>query len=165
MQGDTKQKPINYSSVNEFLSNVRNKRVNERERGHVVCLLWWCKSASHAGVRGFYASLSLQCLCCVVDLDLRLFSSAVLHQCDPGAIAASVSKDLVGGLEHSLSNSSCRWVSNSAQIDFSFILKTCGAMLEVGGKSLISEQISYQRSCWAAETRWFSFKKIQLHFR
>lgn len=60
-------------------------------------------------------------------------SPAVPVQCDPSSIVVSVPKDLVGGLELSLSNSSCRGVSNGTHINLSFSLKTCGTVIEVRG--------------------------------
>lgn len=68
---------------------------------------------------------SLSCLFCL--------SPAVPVQCDPSSIIVSVPKDLVGGLELSLSNSSCRGVSNGTHINLSFSLKTCGTVVEVRG--------------------------------
>lgn len=58
---------------------------------------------------------------------------AVPVQCDPSSITVSVPKDLVGGLELFLSNSSCRGVSNGTHINLSFSLKTCGTVVEVRG--------------------------------
>lgn len=66
--------------------------------------------------------------------------AAVPVQCDSSAIIVSVPKDLVEGLELSLSNSSCRGVSNGTHINLSFSLNTCGTVVEVrtaGGKPFI----------------------------
>lgn len=52
-------------------------------------------------------------------------------QCDPSSIDVSVPKDLVGGLELFLSNSSCRGVSNGTHINLHFSLKTCGTVVKV----------------------------------
>ncbi|KAL7877451.1 hypothetical protein SRHO_G00040940 [Serrasalmus rhombeus] len=52
-------------------------------------------------------------------------------QCDPSSIEVSVPKDLVGGLELFLSNSSCRGVSNGTHINLRFSLKTCGTVVKV----------------------------------
>lgn len=57
-------------------------------------------------------------------------------QCDSSSIVVSVPKDLVGGLELSLSNSSCRGVSNGTHVILSFSLKTCGTVVEVRGIGL-----------------------------
>lgn len=56
---------------------------------------------------------------------------AVPVQCDPSSIEVSVPKDLVGGLELSLSNSSCRGVSNGTHINLRFSLKSCGTVVQV----------------------------------
>lgn len=89
-------------------------------------------------------------LCCSLSLyacSVSLFVSfhgtlppfpAVPVQCDPSSIIVSVPKDLVGGLELSLSNSSCRGVSNGTHINLSFSLKTCGTVVEVRGIELKS---------------------------
>ncbi|XP_034148316.1 oncoprotein-induced transcript 3 protein [Esox lucius] len=52
-------------------------------------------------------------------------------QCGSSSIEVSVPKDLVGGLELFLSNSSCRGVSNGTHITLRFSLKTCGTVVEV----------------------------------
>lgn len=57
-------------------------------------------------------------------------------QCDSSSITVSVPKDLVGGLELFLSNSSCRGVSNGTHINLSFSLKTCGTVVKVRGQGL-----------------------------
>ncbi|KAF5890026.1 oncoprotein-induced transcript 3 protein, partial [Clarias magur] len=58
-------------------------------------------------------------------------SCQVPVQCDPSSIDVSVPKDLVGGLELFLSNSSCRGVSNGTHINLHFSLKTCGTVVKV----------------------------------
>lgn len=60
-----------------------------------------------------------------------ILTPAVPVQCDSSSITVSVPKDLVGGLELFLSNSSCRGVSNGTHINLSFSLKTCGTVVEV----------------------------------
>lgn len=60
-----------------------------------------------------------------------VYSCPVPVQCDPSSIDVSVPKDLVGGLELFLSNSSCRGVSNGTHINLHFSLKTCGTVVKV----------------------------------
>uniref|UniRef100_A0A672SAJ9 Oncoprotein induced transcript 3 n=1 Tax=Sinocyclocheilus grahami TaxID=75366 RepID=A0A672SAJ9_SINGR len=52
-------------------------------------------------------------------------------QCDPRFIQVSVPKDLVGGLELFLSNTSCQGISNGTHINLHFSLKTCGTVVQV----------------------------------
>lgn len=52
-------------------------------------------------------------------------------QCSPNSIEVSVPKELVGGLELSLSNISCRGISNGTHVNLNFSLKTCGTVVEV----------------------------------
>lgn len=67
----------------------------------------------------------------VTVIFLLLLCAAVPVQCDSSSIKVSVPKDLVGGLDLFLSNSSCRGVSNGTHINLSFSLKTCGTVVEV----------------------------------
>lgn len=69
----------------------------------------------------------------VIFFSLFVLFPAVPVQCDSGSIVVSVPKDLVEGLELTLSNSSCRGVSNGTHINLSFSLKTCGTVVEVRG--------------------------------
>ncbi|XP_074502561.1 oncoprotein-induced transcript 3 protein [Sebastes fasciatus] len=62
-------------------------------------------------------------------------------QCDPSSIIVSVPKDLVGGLELSLSNTSCRGVSNGTHINLSFSLKTCGTVVEVTEDKIVGTNL------------------------
>lgn len=62
-------------------------------------------------------------------------------QCDPSSITVSVPKDLVGGLELFLSNSSCRGVSNGTHINLSFSLKTCGTVVEVTDDRIVGTNL------------------------
>ncbi|KAK2922014.1 hypothetical protein Q8A73_001499 [Channa argus] len=62
-------------------------------------------------------------------------------QCDSSSITVSVPKDLVGGLELSLSNSSCRGVSNGTHINLSFSLKTCGTVVEVTDNKIVGTNL------------------------
>lgn len=62
-------------------------------------------------------------------------------QCEPGFIEVSVPKDLVGGLELSLANSSCKGVSNGTHINLSFSLKTCGTTVEVTKDKIVGTNL------------------------
>nr|XP_046258566.1 oncoprotein-induced transcript 3 protein isoform X2 [Scatophagus argus] len=62
-------------------------------------------------------------------------------QCDSSSIIVSVPKDLVGGLELSLSNSSCQGVSNGTHINLSFSLKTCGTVVEVTDDKIVATNL------------------------
>ncbi|TNN66702.1 Oncoprotein-induced transcript 3 protein [Liparis tanakae] len=62
-------------------------------------------------------------------------------QCGSSSIVVSVPKDLVGGLELSLSNSSCRGVSNGTHINLSFSLKTCGTVVEVTDDKIVGTNL------------------------
>ncbi|KAK5853844.1 hypothetical protein PBY51_014967 [Eleginops maclovinus] len=61
--------------------------------------------------------------------------------CDSSSIVVSVPKDLVGGLELTLSNSSCRGVSNGTHINLSFSLKTCGTVVEVTDDKIVATNL------------------------
>ncbi|XP_041865891.1 oncoprotein-induced transcript 3 protein [Melanotaenia boesemani] len=62
-------------------------------------------------------------------------------QCDSSSITVSVPKDLVGGLELFLSNTSCRGVSNGTHINLSFSLKTCGTVVEVTDDKIVGTNL------------------------
>uniref|UniRef100_A0A8B9KAW1 Oncoprotein induced transcript 3 n=1 Tax=Astyanax mexicanus TaxID=7994 RepID=A0A8B9KAW1_ASTMX len=62
-------------------------------------------------------------------------------QCDPGSIEVSVPRDLVGGLELFLSNSSCRGVSNGTHINLRFSLKTCGTVVKVIDDKIVATNL------------------------
>ncbi|KAL3972206.1 muscleblind [Sarotherodon galilaeus] len=62
-------------------------------------------------------------------------------QCDSSSITVSVPKDLVGGLELFLSNSSCRGVSNGTHINLNFSLKTCGTVVEVTANKIVGTNL------------------------
>ncbi|XP_036801946.1 oncoprotein-induced transcript 3 protein [Oncorhynchus mykiss] len=62
-------------------------------------------------------------------------------QCSSSSIKVSVLRDLVGGLELSLSNSSCRGVSNGTHINLSFSLKTCGTVVEVTDDKIVGTNL------------------------
>lgn len=69
-------------------------------------------------------------------------SCPVPVQCDPSSIYVSVPKDLVGGLELFLSNSSCRGVSNGTHINLHFSLKTCGTVVKVRSNKTTTKNLS-----------------------
>ena len=52
--------------------------------------------------------------------------------CKSNTIEVSIPRDLVGGLELFLTNTSCRGVSNGTHVNILFSLKTCGTVVEVG---------------------------------
>ncbi|XP_052006867.1 oncoprotein-induced transcript 3 protein-like [Xyrauchen texanus] len=62
--------------------------------------------------------------------DKRTCQGRLNSLCDPSSIDVSVPKDLVGGLEIFLSNSSCRGISNGTHINLCFSLKTCGTVVQ-----------------------------------
>lgn len=80
---------------------------------------------------------------------VREYDSSHSHpvpvRCDPSSITVSVPKDLVGGLELSLTNSSCQGVSNGTHINLSFSLKTCGTVVKVSCFALHSESKQSQK--------------------
>ncbi|MBN3299006.1 OIT3 protein, partial [Amia calva] len=62
-------------------------------------------------------------------------------QCQPSSIEVSVPRELVGGLELFLSNSSCRGVSNGTHVNLHFSLKTCGTVVEVSGERIVATNL------------------------
>lgn len=52
--------------------------------------------------------------------------------CKSNTIEVSIPRDLVGGLELFLTNTSCRGVSNGTHVNILFSLKTCGTVVDVG---------------------------------
>lgn len=52
--------------------------------------------------------------------------------CKSSAIEVSVPRELAGGLELFLTNTSCRGVSNGTHVNIVFSLKTCGTVVDVG---------------------------------
>ncbi|MED6289330.1 Oncoprotein-induced transcript 3 protein [Characodon lateralis] len=85
---------------------------------------------------------SYQCYCPRgLELGEDKSTCQVPVQCDPSLITVSVPKDLVGGLELSLSNSSCRGVSNGTHINLSFSLKTCGTVVEVTENKIVGTNL------------------------
>lgn len=73
-------------------------------------------------------------MCTIVPcwvLTVALFH-AVPVLCKSSAIEVSVPRELVGGLELFLTNTSCRGVSNGTHVNIVFSLKTCGTVVDVG---------------------------------
>ncbi|KAJ8418052.1 hypothetical protein AAFF_G00137610 [Aldrovandia affinis] len=62
-------------------------------------------------------------------------------QCSPSSIEVSVPKELVGGLELFLSNSSCRGISNGTHVNLNFSLKTCGTIVEVVNDKIVGTNL------------------------
>ncbi|XP_069098591.1 oncoprotein-induced transcript 3 protein [Pleurodeles waltl] len=61
--------------------------------------------------------------------------------CKSSSIEVAVPKDLVGGLELFLSNSSCRGVSNGTHVNINFTLKTCGTVVDVVSDKIIASNL------------------------
>lgn len=51
--------------------------------------------------------------------------------CKSSSIEVSIPKDLVGGLDLSLINNSCKGVSNGTHVNIHFSLKSCGTVVDV----------------------------------
>ncbi|XP_019725922.1 oncoprotein-induced transcript 3 protein [Hippocampus comes] len=62
-------------------------------------------------------------------------------ECNPSSITVSVPKDIVGGLDLFLSNSSCRGISNGTHINLNFSLKTCGTTVEVTDDKIVATNL------------------------
>uniref|UniRef100_A0AAY4DY98 ZP domain-containing protein n=1 Tax=Denticeps clupeoides TaxID=299321 RepID=A0AAY4DY98_9TELE len=62
-------------------------------------------------------------------------------ECDSNSIKVSVPKELVGGLELFLSNSSCRGISNGTHINLNFSLRTCGTVVEVTNEKIVGTNL------------------------
>lgn len=58
-------------------------------------------------------------------------SLAVPVLCKSSSIEVSIPKDLVGGLDLSLINTSCKGVSNGTHVNIHFSLKSCGTVVDV----------------------------------
>ncbi|CAJ0950271.1 unnamed protein product [Ranitomeya imitator] len=85
---------------------------------------------------------SYQCLCprgLIMSEDNHTCQVPVL--CKPSSIEVSVPKDLVGGLELSLTNSSCKGVSNGTHVNINFNLKTCGTAINVVSDKIIATNL------------------------
>nr|XP_033799319.1 oncoprotein-induced transcript 3 protein [Geotrypetes seraphini] len=61
--------------------------------------------------------------------------------CKPSSIEVAVPRDLVGGLELFLSNSSCKGVSNGTHVNINFTLKSCGTTLDVVNDKIIASNL------------------------
>ncbi|XP_077438230.1 oncoprotein-induced transcript 3 protein isoform X1 [Vanacampus margaritifer] len=62
-------------------------------------------------------------------------------ECNPSSITVSIPKDIVGGLDLFLSNSSCRGISNGTHINLNFSLKTCGTAVEVTDDKIVATNL------------------------
>nr|XP_061794660.1 oncoprotein-induced transcript 3 protein-like [Nerophis lumbriciformis] len=62
-------------------------------------------------------------------------------ECNPSSITVSVPRDIVGGLDLFLSNSSCRGISNGTHINLNFSLKTCGTAVEVTNDKIVATNL------------------------
>uniref|UniRef100_A0A4X2L342 Oncoprotein-induced transcript 3 protein n=1 Tax=Vombatus ursinus TaxID=29139 RepID=A0A4X2L342_VOMUR len=62
-------------------------------------------------------------------------------RCQSNAIEVNIPKDLVGGLEVFLTNTSCRGVSNGTHINIYFSLKTCGTVVDVVNDKIIASNL------------------------
>ncbi|MGH0114609.1 UNVERIFIED_CONTAM: hypothetical protein FKN15_031094 [Acipenser sinensis] len=61
--------------------------------------------------------------------------------CRSSGIEVVVPKDLVGGLELFLTNTSCRGISNGTHVNINFSLKTCGTVVEVVNDKIIASNL------------------------
>ncbi|XP_043911922.1 oncoprotein-induced transcript 3 protein [Protopterus annectens] len=59
-------------------------------------------------------------------------------QCKSQSIEVAVPKDLAGGLDLYLSNSSCKGVSNGTHVNINFNLRSCGTVVEVVKDKIIA---------------------------
>ncbi|KAK6487388.1 oncoprotein-induced mRNA 3 protein-like [Huso huso] len=65
----------------------------------------------------------------------------VAVNCRSSGIEVVVPKDLVGGLELFLTNTSCRGISNGTHVNINFSLKTCGTVVEVVNDKIIASNL------------------------
>ncbi|XP_008143619.2 oncoprotein-induced transcript 3 protein [Eptesicus fuscus] len=61
--------------------------------------------------------------------------------CKTNTIEVNVPRDLVGGLELFLTNTSCRGVSNGTHINIFFSLKTCGTVVDVVNDKIVASNL------------------------
>ncbi|KAM5236510.1 oncoprotein-induced transcript 3 protein [Ctenodactylus gundi] len=61
--------------------------------------------------------------------------------CKSSAIEVSVPRELVGGLELFLTNTSCRGVSNGTHVNIIFSLKTCGTVVDVVNDKIVASNL------------------------
>ncbi|XP_036293656.1 oncoprotein-induced transcript 3 protein [Pipistrellus kuhlii] len=83
-----------------------------------------------------------QCECprgLVLSEDNRTCQVPVL--CKTSTIEVSVPRDLVGGLELFLTNTSCRGVSNGTHVNIVFSLKTCGTVVDVVNDKIVASNL------------------------
>ncbi|XP_006006520.1 oncoprotein-induced transcript 3 protein [Latimeria chalumnae] len=62
-------------------------------------------------------------------------------KCKSESIEVAVPKDLVGGLELFLTNTSCRGQSNGTHVNINFNLKSCGTVVEVTSDKIIASNL------------------------
>ncbi|KAG8135338.1 hypothetical protein E2320_008379, partial [Naja naja] len=58
--------------------------------------------------------------------------------CKSTSIEVNIPKDLVGGMDLSLTNSSCKGVSNGTHVNLIFSLKTCGTSIDVVNDKIVA---------------------------
>uniref|UniRef100_A0A8C5WYI3 ZP domain-containing protein n=1 Tax=Laticauda laticaudata TaxID=8630 RepID=A0A8C5WYI3_LATLA len=58
--------------------------------------------------------------------------------CKSTSIEVNIPKDLVGGMDLSLTNGSCKGVSNGTHVNLSFSLKTCGTSINVVNDKIVA---------------------------
>ncbi|XP_072725877.1 oncoprotein-induced transcript 3 protein isoform X1 [Ciconia boyciana] len=61
--------------------------------------------------------------------------------CKSSSIEVSIPKDLVGGLDLSLINTSCKGVSNGTHVNIHFSLKSCGTVVDVINDKIIATNL------------------------
>ncbi|XP_008834843.1 oncoprotein-induced transcript 3 protein isoform X1 [Nannospalax galili] len=61
--------------------------------------------------------------------------------CKSSTIEVSVPRELVGGLELFLTNTSCRGVSNGTHVNIVFSLKTCGTVVDVVNDKIVASNL------------------------
>ncbi|NXF40052.1 OIT3 protein, partial [Nyctibius bracteatus] len=61
--------------------------------------------------------------------------------CKSSSIEVSIPKDLVGGLDLSLINTSCKGVSNGTHVNIHFSLKSCGTVVDVIDDKIIATNL------------------------
>ncbi|EMP34953.1 Oncoprotein-induced transcript 3 protein [Chelonia mydas] len=61
--------------------------------------------------------------------------------CKSTSVEVSIPKDLVGGLDLSLINASCKGVSNGTHVNINFSLKSCGTVVDVVNDKIIATNL------------------------
>ncbi|XP_076981087.1 oncoprotein-induced transcript 3 protein [Tamandua tetradactyla] len=95
-----------------------------------------CSHSCLATKRGY------QCECprgLVLSEDSHTCQVPVL--CKSNAIEVNIPRDLVGGLELFLTNTSCRGVSNGTHVNLLFSLKTCGTVVDVVNDKIVASNL------------------------